>query len=89
LKAVFANRTILEIQAIDPVSTMRALDDMPEVEKTSVFGTAVHAVLRNRSTDASALLRERLASRQLPVLAIAPVEPSLEDVFLDVVTEGA
>ena len=25
---------------------MRALDAMPDVEKTSIFGTAVHAVLR-------------------------------------------
>ena len=29
---------------------MKTLDEMPEVEKTSLFGTAVHAVFRNRSS---------------------------------------
>ena len=30
---------------------MRALEEMPEVEKTTVFGTAVHAVLRTPDVD--------------------------------------
>ena len=33
---------------------MQALDAMPEVEKTSIFGTAVHAVLRSADVDAAA-----------------------------------
>ena len=32
---------------------MRALDAMPEVEKTSIFGTAVHAVLRRATRHAA------------------------------------
>src|SRR5947208_8557363 len=46
LKRVFANRAIVEIHSANPVEAMRLLDEMPEVEKTSVFGTAVHAVLK-------------------------------------------
>ena len=49
LKRVFADRTILEVQAANPVEAMRLLDAMPEVEKTSVFGTAVHAVADSRA----------------------------------------
>ena len=48
LKAMFAGRPILEVRAPQPVEAMRALEAMPEVEKTSIFGTAVHAVLRSR-----------------------------------------
>ena len=38
-----------------PVDAMRLLDAMPEVEKTSIFGTAVHAVLRSAGTDVTAI----------------------------------
>ncbi len=48
LKQVFASRPIVEIHSARPVDVMRALDAMPEVEKTTVFGTAVHAVLKPR-----------------------------------------
>ena len=46
LKRIFAMRPIVEIQSRQPVDVMKALDDMPDVEKTTVFGTAIHAVLR-------------------------------------------
>ncbi len=47
LKHVFDGRAIVEVQARDAVAAMRELEQMPEVEKTSLFGTAVHAVLRD------------------------------------------
>jgi len=84
LKRVFESRTILEVQSDDPVQAMRALDAMSDVEKTSVFGTAVHAVMRSGSVTAS--LPTRLASAGVRVSRIDPVEPSLEDVFLEVVS---
>jgi ABC-2 type transport system ATP-binding protein len=88
VKTVFAGRPILEIRSPSPVDVMRALDAMPEVEKTSLFGTAVHAVLRSAALDATAL-EQRLRDRGLPVQSIEPVAPSLEDVFLDVVEKAA
>ncbi|MEQ1909025.1 MAG: ABC transporter ATP-binding protein [Vicinamibacterales bacterium] len=88
LKGVFAGRSILEIQSDNPVQAMRALDAMEYVEKTSVFGTAVHAVLRARDGVSPETLRARLSAAGVEARAIEPVEPSLEDVFLDVVAEG-
>jgi ABC-2 type transport system ATP-binding protein len=88
LKAIFADRPILEIQTTQPVAAMQALDAMPEVEKTSVFGTAVHAVLRARDMSA-ADLAARLDQKGIPVRACVRVAPSLEDVFLDVAERGA
>ena len=84
LKAAFADRPIVEVRAPDPVAVMTWLDRSPFVEKTTLFGTAVHAVLRGRaaSTDAVA---GGLRAAGLAVTSIAPVMPSLEDVFLDVV----
>ena len=87
LKQVFVARPILEVRAPQPVEVMRRLEEMPEVEKTSVFGTAVHAVLR--STDVSP---DAIAAR-LQALGIdatcAVVDPSLEDVFLDIAERSA
>jgi ABC-2 type transport system ATP-binding protein len=85
LKQVFADRTIYELQSDNPVAAMRALDRMPAVEKTSVFGTAVHAVVKGRDGTAPEAIKAELAREHVAVSAIAPVPPSLEDVFLDVV----
>jgi ABC-2 type transport system ATP-binding protein len=92
LKSAFDTRPILEIRSADPVATMARLDSLPFVEKTSLFGTAVHAVLRGREWDEAAV-RGALTSAGVAVGEIAPVSPSLEDVFIDVVdrveTRGA
>ena len=90
LKNVFAGRAIVEVRAPRPVEAMRALDSMAEVEKTSVFGTAVHAVLRRGSmpdTDGellTAALSRRLAASGIAVDSAVVVAPSLEDVFLEI-----
>jgi ABC-2 type transport system ATP-binding protein len=85
LKRVFDDRAILEIQSANPVETMRILDSMREVEKTSVFGTAVHAVVKGAGPAVADALKQRLDQDHVQVTGIAPVQPSLEDVFLDVV----
>ena len=67
---------------------MRLLDGMPEIEKTSVFGTAVHAVLRGDPRQVSPFLKQRLEAAGVAVASIDPVQPSLEDVFLEVVEQA-
>lgn len=84
LKQVFADRPIVEIHASKPVEAMDILDRHDRVEKTSLFGTAVHAVLKDRSLDAAALA-SALSAQGISVNSIGTVRPSLEDVFLDVV----
>jgi ABC-2 type transport system ATP-binding protein len=88
LKEVFATRPILEIRASEAVKAMRVLDDMPEVEKTSIFGIAVHAVLRSPDVSAAAIAA-RLEQAGITVTACARVPPSLEDVFLDIAEKAA
>jgi len=85
LKNGFADRPILEVRSPNPVGVMNQLDALPDVEKTSLFGMAVHAVLRSRATR-EADVRASLDRAGLPVTSLAAVVPSLEDVFLDVVS---
>jgi ABC-2 type transport system ATP-binding protein len=89
LKRIFDGRALVEVRAPNPVETMRLLDGMPEVEKTSVFGTAVHALLRGDPRQASAVLRQRLEAAGVAVASIDPVQPSLEDVFLEVLEQAS
>jgi ABC-2 type transport system ATP-binding protein len=87
VKGIFTDRPILEITTPDAVAAMRALDAMPDVEKTSLFGTAVHAVLVSKQVSA-ADLQARLTALGIGVESISAVAPSLEDVFLDVVEKA-
>jgi drug efflux transport system ATP-binding protein len=87
LKQVFAERPIFEVRASQPVDAMRTLEAMPEVEKTSIFGTAVHAVMRSPDARPDAVAAALAATGISATCKI--VEPSLEDVFLDVAEKGA
>jgi ABC-2 type transport system ATP-binding protein len=88
LKATFATRPILEVRAADAVHAMRALEAMPAVEKTSIFGTAVHAVLASRDAS-TASIAAQLEAQGIHVSSCSIVPPSLEDVFLDVAERSA
>jgi ABC-2 type transport system ATP-binding protein len=88
LKRVFESRPIVEVRAADPVGAMRTLDAMADVEKTSIFGTAVHAVLRPGAANVDSI-EARLRVAGVVVESCVPVEPSLEDVFLDVAERSA
>jgi ABC-2 type transport system ATP-binding protein len=83
LKATFDTRPIVELRSAAPVPLMRALEALPAVEKTSLFGTAVHAVLRDISMSTADV--RRALPPDVAVSTIERVVPSLEDVFLDVV----
>jgi ABC-2 type transport system ATP-binding protein len=83
LKSVFADRPIFEVRSPEPVRAMAVLDKTPFVEKTSLFGTSVHVVLRSRATGEPDI-RETLTKAGVAITSVQPVMPSLEDVFLDV-----
>ena len=64
-----------------------AFSPLEKGSKTSVFGTAVHAVLRGDAAageDISARIAHRLEAAHVPVFGATVVPPSLEDVFLEV-----
>jgi ABC-2 type transport system ATP-binding protein len=85
LKSVFADRPIFEVRAGDPVKAMAVADRLPFVEKTSLFGTAMHAVMKHGTTSPGDQLRRALAAEGIAIDSMDSVVPSLDDVFLDVV----
>ena len=88
LKGTFAGRPIVEVRTPRPVEAMRLLDAMPEVEKTSIFGTSVHAVMRSADAGANTI-DAALEGRIDGPIETSLVEPSLEDVFLDLAMRTA
>jgi hypothetical protein len=88
LKAAFADRALVEVRTGAPMESLRALDGLASVEKTSLFGTALHVLLKPGVRD-TAPLAARLAERGVPVEAVAFTQPSLEDVFMDVVERAS
>jgi ABC-2 type transport system ATP-binding protein len=88
LKRIFSDRPILEIHSGRPVDVMKALDEMDEIQKTTLFGTAVHAVLKPGRIDVETL-RNRLRTIGVEIRSLERVTPSLEDVFLDVVERAS
>ena len=82
---MFADRPIFEIRSNDPMKAMATADALTIVEKTSLFGTAVHAVVRAGTASADAELQRAMAAAGIALDGIEPVVPSLDDVFLDVV----
>ena len=87
LKLIFAARPIVEVRSDRPVDAMRLLEGMAQVEKTSIFGTAVHAVLTSNDALAPEVVRRGLAEAGMPNASIEVVIPTLEDVFLEVAGE--
>jgi ABC-2 type transport system ATP-binding protein len=88
LKRLFAGRRILEVRSPQPVQAMRVLDAMPGIARTSIFGTALHAVTESEETSPEEIAAQLRASG-LEGVSCAIVSPSLEDVFLDVAERSA
>ena len=75
---------LLEVTTRDGSAVAQALQGAPGVLEAAMFGRAVHVVVEN-ARDAAARLPALLAARGLSAERIAPIAPSLEDVFVALV----
>jgi ABC-2 type transport system ATP-binding protein len=85
---------IYEIRTPDPLAAVSALEGVPGVVESALFGRAVHVTIEAAVGEADPRgerVRAALESAGQPVRALARVRPSLEDVFVSLVrgTGGA
>jgi ABC-2 type transport system ATP-binding protein len=80
-------RAILEVRSADPSRAAAAVAHLESVEDTTMFGRAVHVVVREESAArdeiAAVLVREGIEVR-----GVDRVRPTLEDVFVSLVRES-
>jgi ABC-2 type transport system ATP-binding protein len=76
----------IECDALGP--TLAALQQAPGVRDCSVFGNGLHVLVANAETSVTELAAY-LAARGLAPSHIAPIAPSLEDVFVQLITADA
>ena len=81
LKAMVPGK-LLQVRAEPPMRAVEVLEALPEVLEVSLFGTALHAAVRDDVADPAGLLAERLTSAGVTVGEIEPVAPTLEHAFL-------
>jgi len=81
LKEVFAGRSVLEIACPRVVEALDRLGRQEWVLETSVFGTRIHAVVREAEEGRRLVLALLAEGDNLPASA-EPIAPSLEDVFI-------
>ncbi|MBI4502555.1 MAG: ABC transporter ATP-binding protein [Gemmatimonadetes bacterium] len=77
---------LLEIATDQGPATARALQEAPGVMEAAMFGRAVHVVVQDAAA-ATVELPRFLANRGLTPRGIAPIRPSLEDVFVSLVRQ--
>ena len=75
---------ILEVETGDAPRAVRALMGSETVLEAGMFGRALHVTVEDRARGERAI-RRRLREESIDVEAIAPVRPSLEDVFVSLV----
>jgi ABC-2 type transport system ATP-binding protein len=78
---------MLAVRVGDRRAAARALAGVPGVRRAAVFGETIHVTLRAREAWPSA--EAALQSSGIAVQDVLPVQPSLEDVFIDRVGEDA
>jgi ABC-2 type transport system ATP-binding protein len=80
-------RAILEVRSADPSRAAAAVARLESVEDATIFGRAVHVVVREESP-ARDEIAAALAREGIEVRGVDRVRPTLEDVFVSLVRES-
>jgi ABC-2 type transport system ATP-binding protein len=76
---------VYEVHCSDPIEAMELLRQQPWATETSIFGSAFHISTINQP-DAKMMIGQMLSSKQISVTQIEKIIPSLEDVFIHLIS---
>ncbi len=80
--------TILEVLTPSPRQAAQLLRERLERESVGIFGDRLHVMTRNAAETGTAI-EAILRGEGVPLQSLRPIEPSLEDVLVSVLTEEA
>jgi ABC-2 type transport system ATP-binding protein len=75
---------ILRLDISDPMTSLRVLENEPEILEAITFRGGLHVTVRD-AVSASLRIRQVLEQKQVEVRRIEAIEPSIEDVFVGLV----
>ena len=81
LKHGLDSHNLLNLEASDPLETMRALEHVEGVLDVAIFGRGLH-VLVDEVEATGARMRQALAAKGIAVQSLERIAPSMEDVFV-------
>jgi ABC-2 type transport system ATP-binding protein len=81
LKRGLTAHTLLNLEATEPLETMRALEGLEGVRDVAVFGGGLHVTVDNAEAG-SQKIRTALEAKGIVVRSLEEIEPSMEDVFV-------
>jgi len=80
-------RPLLELQVDDGARAVEALRNVPEALGAGLYGRTVHVMVDDLEA-ARRILPERLAAAGVALRALTPIAPSLEDVFVALISDA-
>jgi ABC-2 type transport system ATP-binding protein len=86
LKRDVITGAVFELECPQPVEAMGALKSVPAARETAIFGTRLHVNVESDG-DAPVVVRA-LEAAGIPVRSCARIIPSLEDVFIRLISRG-
>jgi ABC-2 type transport system ATP-binding protein len=81
LKHGLDSHHLLNLEASDPLETMRALEHLEGVLDVAIFGRGLHLMVDDAETT-GARVRQALAAKGIAVRSLERIAPSMEDVFV-------
>ena len=81
LKRGLTAHTLLNLEATEPLETMRALEGLEGVRDVAVFGGGLHVTVDDVEAG-SQRIRTALEAKGINVRRLEEIEPSMEDVFV-------
>ncbi len=81
LKKNLNGHGLLRLDTSGTLDTMKALEGVPGVVESAVFGSGLHVVVDEPQTVIERI-RGRLQSQKIEIRRLEPITPSLEDVFV-------
>jgi ABC-2 type transport system ATP-binding protein len=84
LKRSLPEHSLLQLETGQPLETMRALEGLEGVRDVAVFGGGLHVTVNGADATAPRI-REKLAAAGIAVNRLEQIEPSMEDVFVEMI----
>jgi ABC-2 type transport system ATP-binding protein len=84
LKRGLTGHALMQLDTKDPLETMRTLEGMEGVRDVAVFGSGLHVTVDDPAK-AGPRIREALSAKKIEVKRLERIEPSMEDVFVEMI----